>query len=416
MRKIANTHFLLPSLLIPLFLLVILRFIIPMPRIFLSLSEVPYHKDNPRYDYAAIDSGGKILDKSSMINNAKGILYSDQDKYMVVPCYIPEKWIEISLNEDINIEEFQIKQGEIYSSSFKEIQLWGSIEYPSHEWMLIGNFILEESKPIQRFKVNPKWVRFLKVYFIDYYGDEYYCSITQFSVYGTNMLRTFNDDFKAKIEETQNNEKIFEHISPYMKTIEKIKKLKEKKNKIIAKSYGDDNFYDWNSSEDYCIYDTNWNFSNKNFDYSLNSSLQNPSNFGLNFITKNMVGVEIRLQELELFKELFAELADENQNAFEKIDKNLDVLKNDYDHIILDLLYEVKDREYFLKLFQFEIEKLRKTIKKIEGKNKEKELSLGSLKFYMIFFFIFNIIIAATFFCKWLSSFRNTNKIKVKEF
>ena len=159
-------------------------------------------KDHSRYDYAALESGGKILESSPHIFGAKGILRDDKDKYLLVPCQISEKWIEISLLEYILIDEIQFIQGEIYSSAFKEIEILYCTYYPSDSWRLLDKITLLPISEPQRFKVTNKWVRFLKIIFKTHYENEHYCTLTQFSVFGSNILQELDDNYyRAKKEE-----------------------------------------------------------------------------------------------------------------------------------------------------------------------------------------------------------------------
>lgn len=164
-------------------------------------NKIPHSKNSSRYDYAAIDSRGKILDNSRDIYGAKGILIKDQDKYLLTPCQKVEKWVDISLSEDILIDEVMFLQGEIYSSPFKEIEIWYSFHYPTNDWEFLTTIILKPDPLPQKFQVNTIWVRYLKLIMKSYYGNEYYCTLSQFSVFGTTVLQNLNDDYMAQSQE-----------------------------------------------------------------------------------------------------------------------------------------------------------------------------------------------------------------------
>ncbi|OMJ72754.1 hypothetical protein SteCoe_28735 [Stentor coeruleus] len=169
---------------------------------YLSFETKTQHKKNSsRYDYAAIDSRGKILDNSRDIYGAKGILIKDKDKYLLVPCQKVEKWVDISLSEDILIDEVMFLQGEIYSSPFKEIEIWYSFHYPTDNWEFLSTIILKPDSLPQKFHVNTVWVRYLKIIMKSYYGNEYYCTLSQFSVFGTTLLQNLNEDYIAQSQE-----------------------------------------------------------------------------------------------------------------------------------------------------------------------------------------------------------------------
>lgn len=160
------------------------------------------NKPRPRYDYAASDPGGKILGHSRELFGARSILKPDKDKYLLVPCLEPEKWVEISLLEDILIDEVQLTQGQIYSSVFHSVEIQYSIDYPTDSWHHLTTIELEPINTPQRFKVDSVWVRFLKLIFLSHYGNEYYCTLTQLSVYGSTILQNLSEDFLKQREET----------------------------------------------------------------------------------------------------------------------------------------------------------------------------------------------------------------------
>lgn len=132
----------------------VLRFILSIQIGFSTLTSMPITKDKFRYYYAALYSGAKIIETSKLIRGPNGILQNDEDKYLMVPCSLQDIWVEISLSEDISIDEFQVKQGEIYSSRFKEIHFFKSLDYHSNDWDLVGKFILDEYETTQKFKVS----------------------------------------------------------------------------------------------------------------------------------------------------------------------------------------------------------------------------------------------------------------------
>lgn len=174
----------------------------PRLKMFFSHTTEFINQSRPRYDYAASDPGGKILGHSQKLFGARSILKPDKDKYLLVPCEQPEKWVEISLLEDILIDEVQLTQGQIYSSAFRSIEIQYSIEYPTESWHHLATFELEPAAYPQRFKVDNVWARFLKVIFLSHYGNEYYCTLTQLSVYGSTILQNLSEDYLKQREET----------------------------------------------------------------------------------------------------------------------------------------------------------------------------------------------------------------------
>jgi phage shock protein PspC (stress-responsive transcriptional regulator) len=170
-------------------------------------------KERSRYDYAASDPGGLIVGHSIGIVGAKNILKRDKDKYLLVPCSKSEKWVEVSLLETILIDEVQVVQGEIYSSSFEIVEIQYSIDYPSENWTHLVTLRLEDSSKAQKFKVSPTWVRFLRLVLLNHYRNEYYCTLTQFSAFGSNIFQSLNDDYLKEREKMRNRNESNEVIS-----------------------------------------------------------------------------------------------------------------------------------------------------------------------------------------------------------
>lgn len=161
-------------------------------------------KERSRFDYAASDPGGLIVGHSAGISGAKNILKRDKDKYMLVPCLANDKWVEISLLETILIDEVQFVQGEIYSSSFEFIEIEYSIDYPAESWTHLITLRLLDTSKSQKFKVNPTWVRFLRLVLVSHYRNEYYCTLTQFSAFGSTIFQSLNEDYMKEKEKMKN--------------------------------------------------------------------------------------------------------------------------------------------------------------------------------------------------------------------
>lgn len=71
----------------------------------------------------------------------------------------------------------------------------GSTEYPTAEWLLLGEFEAEEKNGPQVFRLqSPDWARFLKFRFINHYGKEDVWTITSICVYGKTVMETLKDD------------------------------------------------------------------------------------------------------------------------------------------------------------------------------------------------------------------------------
>lgn len=55
-----------------------------------------------RQNYASLDAGATILDSSSETKSPTNLLVPDKDRYMMVPCQKSQKWVVVSLSEDVS--------------------------------------------------------------------------------------------------------------------------------------------------------------------------------------------------------------------------------------------------------------------------------------------------------------------------
>lgn len=96
-------------------------------------------------NFASLYGGASIIEKNQGAFNTKSLLDDNTDKYMLNKCSTPNKYVVMSLKEDITINGFAVINKEFYSSSVKDIAVYGSNEYPieKDDWVLIGEFKLK---------------------------------------------------------------------------------------------------------------------------------------------------------------------------------------------------------------------------------------------------------------------------------
>lgn len=291
-------------------------------------SKQAYKKGPSRYDYAASDSRGRILDNSRDMYGAKGILIKDKDKYLLVPCDKTEKWIDISLAEDILIDEVMFTQGEIYSSAFKEVEIWYSFHYPTETWELLSTVILKPEPSPQKFQVNNVWVRFLKLILKSHYGNEYYCTLSQFSVYGTTVLQNLNEDYLAKSLE------IKERLSSLPEMIledEEFVMNENYTNWIMEESneeLSEENVFDNNNGEDICseLYSQNLACSRERNTVRA-ITVKKDTNERPNVFTEiiqHMAQTELKLEVINRYITYFSEAIKRNSTALNELRQKSD--------------------------------------------------------------------------------------------
>ncbi|RLN43804.1 hypothetical protein BBJ28_00019929 [Nothophytophthora sp. Chile5] len=133
-----------------------------------------------RQNYASLDAGATILDSSPETKSPTNLLVPDKDRYMLIPCENPRKWVVISLSEDVHADAIAIANYEKFSSPVKAFIVLGSVNYPTDTWLVLGNFTAAHANGEQVFQLDSlQHVRYIKFRFLSHYGSEYYCTLSQ---------------------------------------------------------------------------------------------------------------------------------------------------------------------------------------------------------------------------------------------
>ncbi|KAJ4715764.1 Galactose-binding domain-like [Melia azedarach] len=147
------------------------------------------------YNFASASKGAKVLAFNKEAKGAPNILGKDVDKYLRNPCSVEGKFVVIELSEETLVNTIEIANFEHHSSNFKDFELLGSLVYPTESWVPLGNFTAKNVKLSQRFPLKePKWVRYLKLIFLNHYGSEFYCTLSTVEVYGVDAVEHMLED------------------------------------------------------------------------------------------------------------------------------------------------------------------------------------------------------------------------------
>jgi len=162
--------------------------------------------DRVSVDYASKTAGALIIEKSSDFKGTSNLMIGDRDKYAIVPCSEERKYVVLSLSEDILVKVIKLANYERFSSTIKDFQVKGS--HTLGNWVDLGTYRAESGNGEQIFTLdNPTWARYLKFKFLTHHGAEYYCTLSQIQVHGSNMVQGFHEQWES-IEE--NNEEYAE--------------------------------------------------------------------------------------------------------------------------------------------------------------------------------------------------------------
>ncbi|KAL8266685.1 hypothetical protein R6Q59_004029 [Mikania micrantha] len=161
--------------------------------------------DGTYYNYASASKGAKVVAHNKEANGASNILGSDHDKYLRNPCSVMDKYVIIELAEETLVDAVNIANFEHHSSNFKQFLLSGSLVFPTGSWYPLGQFVAENVKHRQYFKLpEPKWARYLKLTLVSHYGSEFYCTLNVIEVYGIDAIERMLEDLIVTSEESTN--------------------------------------------------------------------------------------------------------------------------------------------------------------------------------------------------------------------
>ncbi|KAI9907297.1 hypothetical protein PsorP6_003307 [Peronosclerospora sorghi] len=179
-----------------------------------DVDSVDTHK---RQNYASLDAGATILDAAPETKSPTNLLVPDKDRYMLMPCSSPRKWVVISLSEDVRkaveskssyhdrtddvhvhvtkvyADAIAVANYEKFSSLVKDFVVLGGVNYPTDTWLVLGNFTAAHKNGEQIFQLDAQQhVRYIKLRFLSHYGSEYYCTLSQLRVFGRTFTQVIS--------------------------------------------------------------------------------------------------------------------------------------------------------------------------------------------------------------------------------
>ncbi|QLQ78747.1 hypothetical protein HG537_0B00960 [Torulaspora globosa] len=178
-----------------------------------------------RFNFASLDCAATIVKTNIEASGASSILIDNKDKYLLNPCFVPNKFIVIELCQDILVEEIAIANFEFFSSTFKRLRFSVSDRYPvaRNGWTVLGEVEAENSRNLQKFPIsNPQiWARFLLIEILSHHDNEYYCPISLVQVYGKTMMDEFKmDNSRSTVQKPVKEEAIQVDGNPESETAE----------------------------------------------------------------------------------------------------------------------------------------------------------------------------------------------------
>ncbi|KAL9064356.1 MAG: hypothetical protein Q9157_007857, partial [Trypethelium eluteriae] len=169
-----------------------------------------------RFNYASFDCAATVLKTNPKAKSTSSVLVENKDSYMLNECHSDNKFIIVELCNDILIDTVVLANFEFFSSMFRTFRLSVSDRYPvkMERWRELGTFEARNSREVQAFLVeNPLiWARYLRIEFLEHYGNEFYCPLSLVRVHGTTMLEEYRHQEEAARDEDLAIEEVSEDV------------------------------------------------------------------------------------------------------------------------------------------------------------------------------------------------------------
>jgi len=158
-------------------------------------------------NYASIECGAKVIAANKESSNSLSVLKEDKDIYMLNPCTV-NAWFIVELCERIQLDNIDLANFEMFSSTPELFDVYASTRFPTREWNKVGSFHAKAEKKIQNFLIEDQfYAKYVKIEIRKYFGKEHYCPLSLLRVFGTTEVEQFEDEDE---HDTSSNEE--QHI------------------------------------------------------------------------------------------------------------------------------------------------------------------------------------------------------------
>ncbi|KAK4057416.1 hypothetical protein OIO90_001485 [Microbotryomycetes sp. JL221] len=179
----------------------------PLPNVGTGDQQDPLLLLRDRSNYALADCSAKLLRSSKQSKGASSILVEKKDRYMLTPCNVPNKFVELELCDEIQIDTIVLANFELFSSMFKHFEVSCSVDYPGKpdSWHNLGRYRARNARGLQVFPTLPvpAFCRFVRINFLSHYGSEYFCPVSLLRVYGYTQLDAYRESQRREAEEAR---------------------------------------------------------------------------------------------------------------------------------------------------------------------------------------------------------------------
>lgn len=123
----------------------------PLPNVGSGDISDPLLELKDRSNYALFECSAAVHRSSKGSKGAPSILVEKKDRYMLTPCSVTQKFVELELCDEIQIDTIALANFEFFSSMFKHFSIKVSVNYPgrAEDWQDIGLFRARNVRGVQ---------------------------------------------------------------------------------------------------------------------------------------------------------------------------------------------------------------------------------------------------------------------------
>ncbi|KAH7103467.1 UNC-like C-terminal-domain-containing protein [Auriculariales sp. MPI-PUGE-AT-0066] len=158
-----------------------------------NASTLPSIKD--RYNYASTDCSARVQGSHKGARSPDAILSRKKDRYMLSPCGTMNQHVMVELCDDILIDTVQLANFEFFSGVFRRFSI--SVSMDGREWVNAGDYEAKNVRGVQSFHPPTdlsSFYRYLRINFLSFYGNEFYCPVSLLRVYGLTQMEKFKQE------------------------------------------------------------------------------------------------------------------------------------------------------------------------------------------------------------------------------
>ena len=196
----------------------------PEPPVILALEDASAQlaELKHRWNYASLDCAAVLHQANPSAKFPSAILSEKKDRYMLSPCphaartgekeMAPERqFVIVELCQQIRVDTLVLANLEFFSSIFKvfSVRVSRTLHAPETEWKSLGLFRARNVRGPQVFQLHSapaSYYRFLRIDFLEHYGNEYYCPISLLRVYGRNEREDADEDILDELQAMDDEE------------------------------------------------------------------------------------------------------------------------------------------------------------------------------------------------------------------